>query len=101
LGSDVSLRPTLDEEGAENLVTALQRLGGFQEEAATRIFGHGGASGSKVTFRPFTALKLQLRSSGAQRPTQLKAVNNLEKQRLRGIDQQMAKGEWRICGEPG
>jgi hypothetical protein len=94
LGSAVGLRPTLDEEGAEDLVTALKRLAGFQEEAATRIFGHGRASGSRVTFRPFTALRRQLRSSGAQRPTQLKAVNRLEKRGPRGIDQQLAEGEW-------
>lgn len=48
--SDVSPPTTLHEEGSEHLVTALEELDGFEEEAPAGIFVHGGYSISRVTF---------------------------------------------------
>jgi len=50
LSSDVCLKPVFDKEGAKHLVTALERLGGFEKEAAAGFVVHGGFSGIRVSF---------------------------------------------------
>jgi hypothetical protein len=89
LGSDVCLGTPFDEEGAEDLVAALERLGRLKEKSTARVVVHDRSSGSRVTLSRIYLAEATATSEQCPEPSTAKGREKPERQDPRRIDQQM------------